>query len=273
MMNSSIQPNIPDCWKGKEDIFNRIDQKSGDWGGLKVTWSEVNGEKKIEHLYQYNVNLKTGDLYLDCTKAKLVSKCMVYVLIKPFMFAAKTLGHLSGISLAVGIYQEVQKIKNEEKDGNKISLKDKTVRHLNVLKNELCDIVRTPIYGVALTAIGLVGATVAPFAPKSFIFKVVETIGKIEVLLNRGNKESGWILFACFLPIQTINSLNTLETGWGSWNYKNTEYPNEVTPTEKGLINLAGVQINFRRKNRAIFNDCFRLLPPDVRYVSPYAKG
>lgn len=256
----------------REGIFKRIEgKKEAEWGALPVEWVEVKNDQaqSINHLYQFTVNRKTGDLFIDCRKAKIWCKMLTYVIVEPLVLTGKTICHLLGVSLALNIYQEVQKIKTEEEKGEKIPLKNKAIRYLVLIGENVIDTVKTPFYGAALVIIGLTSLVIGPFAPTTFLFKMRETVSKVELSLNRGEKKSIWIVYRCFQPLKNIDELKT----WGGdWGIENTQYPENVTGTEKGLINLAAVQVHFRREHRAIFNDCFRLLPDNVRYVSPSAR-
>ncbi len=260
-------------WSGGNDLTNSFGslqfvQRTGDWAGLPVLWNENKDNKDgktievINHIYQFNINLKTGNLFLDCTKSKWATKCFVYAIVQPTVLAIKTLSHLTGISLAVKIYQKVKEMNNVE--GNpqgKISLKDKSIQILKVLGQEVTDIVRTPLYASALTILGVAGAIIGPFAPRNFVFKVVEIAGKVELSLHRG-EESRWIVFECFQPIANIT---TIKDEW-------VRRRSDQKTTEQGLINCASSQICFQRTHRAIFNNCGFLLSEDFRYVSPYVE-
>lgn len=153
--------------------------------------------------------------------------------------------------------------------GATVTLKNKTCRYLSLIGKNVVDIFRTPAYGIALLIMGIGAGIIGPLTPKAFLFKMRETIGKVELSLNKGDKSSVWIVYPCFQPLKNIDKLKT----WGEgWKLENVQYPEEINNTEKGLLNLAALQIDFKRKHRAIFNDCFRLLPDNASYVSASAQ-
>jgi hypothetical protein len=101
------------------------------------------------------------------------------------------------------------------------------------------DIVRTPIYGIVLTALAIVGLILGLFDSEK-IYDLRLFMGKIEQSLNRGEKHTEWTLAPCFQP----GDLNNIDTIWGKTEFKDTTYPNE----QRGKVNYARAKIIHDRK-------------------------
>lgn len=253
----------PSVWEGHKEIYDRITEESTSrWGRLKVECCEVNQSKEIQHVYDFSVNKKTGEFYLDCNKSKLFCKLLSYAIVEPVILAAKTIYHLLlPVSIPLAIFKEVQKIREEEATGTKVN--NKTMRVIKACWLNVVDIVRTPCYAVALAAVAVAGVLIGPFAPRHYLSSIRALAGKIELALMRGESRSGWIVYACFQPVENIKEFKD----WRELN--NVTYPQMTNPTEKGMITWVMRHVEFRRKHRALFNDCMRKLGPESQYVSP----
>ena len=107
------------------------------------------------------------------------------------------------------------------------------------LAYHLTDIVRTPIYGVALTVLAVVGFILGLFGSEK-IYDLRLLMGKIEQSLNWGKPHTTWTLAPCFQP----SDLNQIDTIWGSRSFDDTSYPND----SRGKINYARAKIIHDRK-------------------------
>lgn len=257
-------------WKDKHSEFMQkhiVESEGSRWGRVICIWTEKRKESgkitTIEHTYAAAINLKKGDIYLDCRKRKVWAKCCLYSLIQPLVLTVKTVYHLL---LPVSIPYEIYKtVKAARKETQKVPGKELTKRIVKQIGKNLADTVRTPLYGMALTIIGIAGVVIGPLAPK-ILYDIRVTAGKVEKALNWGNENSPWILFKCFQPCDNLMKMYE----WSRQN-KDTEYLKENEKddaTLHGLTNFARAQIIFRRNNKALFNDCLKKYPEDKPYTS-----
>lgn len=253
-------------WKQKlPDLVQNqiIEQPGSKWGRVICVWKEKKETSAMEHLYAVTINLQNGDIYLDCRPRKIWAKCCLYTVIQPILLTAKTIYHmLLPFSTAVAIYQTVQAAKQEE---TKISAKELSKRIVVAIAKNVADIFRTPVYALALTIVTLAALIIGPLAPKS-LFHFRMALGNMEKSLYWGNGDSAWILFKCFQPVENLMTVD-------QWNRRqpDTEYLHEhgqENPTMNGLTNFARAQVQFRRHNNALFNDCLHKFPENKAYIS-----
>lgn len=292
---SQINQKNPEIWHGKEAILNNVIQESptSKWGGLEVNWNEdiTKKDKTINHVFRFTVNRNTGDFYLDCDKRKLTLKFSLYAVLQPLIFSVKTVYHLLlPISIPYEIFREVQKIKLKEAQlSQKIASSEKAKRIVKVVVWNVASIVITPGCAAVSAIIGIAGAIIGPFAPKRFLYELRATAGKVERFTHRGDKNSIWIIYKCFQPVQNISTIEKLglchQSGKeykvgkdpkGGNTFPNTHqdtlYQKDITNEERGMINLARAMISFRRTKRALFNDCMQLFPQEKEYISSYVE-
>ena len=166
-------------------VSTKIVKESSKWGRIVCTWDEKKTDgPSIKHIFTATVDLKTGDVYMDCSKKKLWTKNVALACARPIHTVAKTLYHLSMAGVARQIYKAAtgKKTKTE-------ALK-KSIR-------QIADIVRTPAYGVAMTVVNIAAAAIIPFsADKAYDLRNLH--GRIEQSLNWGKKHTGWTLALCF---------------------------------------------------------------------------
>ena len=262
------------------NFIKELPAKEGaKWGNLQVTWKEkIEGrEETIDHIYQFTKNRENGDLYLDCTKGKIWTKFLLHIVLEPIILTGKIVFHGTGLATISGLYQEIQQIKEEEQEQEQsISLKTKVIRCLTVIGKTGVDIVRIPVYGLAMEVVAIASLIIGPFAPKEILYEMRNIAGKIDLALHRGDKTNPWIIFRCF------QSIGNIDMEWNT-HYEDTLYGDEgvedtscedngVNNLNHFLINLARAQIRFRRTSRALFN-CYKgiplaLFPEGKKYVS-----
>ena len=264
------QMNFKD-WKNihKSFIQENIEQKENSrWGRINAKWNEINSNQELNHIYKFTLDLKTGDFYLDCRRRKIWCKSLTYLFVQPIVLSLKTVYHLMlPLSISLEIFQEVQKIKEFENDQKiKLTNKEKTIRIVKVITKDLLDIVRTPLYAGALSIIALAGVVIGPLAP-NILYNTRAMAAKVELALHWGNEDSNWIIYRCFHP---LGNVITIDQEWQRTREDTKYIKPESSEADrlKGLSNLARALINFRRENRAIFNDCFKLLPANQAYIS-----
>lgn len=226
------------------------------WGRINAKWHEKHDGIDLTHICAFTLDLQTGDIFLDCTKQKIWTKCLLLTLGRPLFGLLKTTYHLIlPISIPVEIFNAIYGgITNSESAITIASNVGIRVWH-NVL-----DIVRTPLYTVVLTVITLAAVIVGPFAPRN-LFELRALAGRVENALTRG--EDFWTLAPCFQPIANLMTIEDEE----KYVKNDTEYdPDEVLHR---LNNLARSYVNYRRSNRNPFDDYGRLHKDDVAYISP----
>jgi hypothetical protein len=113
------------------------------------------------------------------------------------------------------------------------------------------DVLRTPLYSLAMEVIGIVGLITSVFYPPS-VYKAREIIGKLEILLYRLDEENDDyefaersiipFLFGCF------GSMGNIKT--------------------KDIRKFAKAHLKFQRKNKVPINCCKKL--KKTPYTSPW---
>lgn len=238
--------------KRDDSIFKRIE----------CTWKEecktATGElaEKI-HKYHATINTQTGDIYLDCRKRKIFAKHLTLFFLRPIHTVIKTLWHATIIGPLL-------------KEATAVVKGDQTMKELATHTfHSLSDIVRTPLYGLAITITHLAGILFGCISPNS-LYKTRIIAGNLEMNMLR-TKYSKWILSPCFSPIKNIAQHSEYVKERNAYEIifeaKDSKEDNKRS-IEDMLERLAKNQIQFRIKNRALFNDCLRHFPKDKTYHS-----
>lgn len=230
------------------------------WGKFNCRWVEKQNDDWLIHNYIACVDLNTGNAYLDCSPKKLWAKCAVLTLARPLNTCLKTLYHLAfPISIPIEIGRSIYADVNNKRDPQ--SAKQISRNALKFAARSLADIVRTPVYGLAMTIMTLAGVLIGPFSSRN-LYSIRKIVGNLEKGLNWGKQYSFWNLNLCFQPI-----FNLMTVHKKSQVYSDTEYetPN---PTLRGVTNVIRNHIQFNRRYRNVFNFCQRL-PRNQEYTSP----
>lgn len=254
-----INNNIP------QDIHSLIYHTEGEnskWGRIDCQWieqKENDDETKLKHHFFPLINKKTGEIYLDCSKRKIYVKFFVHSIIRPVLILGKTLYHTAFfISIPHIIAKTITKGKKNELSGGEIAKQ--------CLKNSvksLADIIRTPLYGVAMEVISVTALVVGPLAPRS-LYTLREAVGALVRSLNWNDRQEYMNdMFICFQPLKNLNRMITRAE---------EQQKNPVAFIQIQLNNYAQDNIEFRREERALFNDCFKLVDPNVEFSSPSYK-
>ena len=205
---SSIPPNF-EKWMAEHPEFaaKKIVRENENWGKLVCEWNEqkaVKGEdgkdqlKTITHVFNATINLKTGEVYMDCRRRKIFAKQATLIFARPLLTAVKTLYHLS-------MYPAVKQIYNASVGkalvgaGGKVEARKKTSwkdARKKIFRN-FADIVRTPAYGAALTAISVAAVALIPIS-KNRAYDMRALHGRVEKSLHWGKIHTNWTLGKCF---------------------------------------------------------------------------
>lgn len=261
-------------WEAEnQEFLHKYINKSAEnprWGKINYGFSgEVDGEK-TQIRYTDFVDLTTYDMYIKKPNhdSKMRSIFWSMIIVRPFRTLCKTVYHLClPISIPVEIYETIK----EERA--------KALRHpeeprphivkacaINVGKS-LLDIVRTPLYGLALTIIAIAGVIISYVKPE-WIHEIRKIHGKVELQLCWGKKEK--CLVQCFQPMENlmkikrrnrtveginkcrIKAFNDLEgkkpKTMQKTNIETIEYQQEKNPIIFGLANWAYSQANHQTK-------------------------
>lgn len=203
----------------------------------------------LHHEYYATINTKTGDLYFDCRKRKIMAKHLSLLIGRPIHACVKTLWHASIIApLACELFKLAK--------GKQVGKEIVEYTWQEVAKHtwqSLQDIVRTPLYGLAMTATSLAGVLLGCIAPNT-LYKTREIAGRLERAMLRIDDIHDeyprlWLLTPCFNPISNLFK----DRG------KHMEFSKSAV--RHHLIDFAHTRVNNRRSCRTIFNDCGRLLP------------
>lgn len=213
-------------WSTIYEVYQRDDPT---FRRIPCIWQENVANR---HEYHATVNIKTGELYLDCRKRKIFVKHLVLSVLRPLNTCMMTIWHASIIApLAVEILAVIR--------GNQ------SIRDLGINTAEsLADIIRTPLYGLAITVVHVAAIILAPISPNS-LYKTREIAGKLERKMLRVESilhADAWLVVHCFSPVSNI-SIRRPET-------------------------FAKQVISFRRNHSFIFNDCGKILPENKTYIS-----
>ena len=194
------------------------------WTWEDFSWTECNG---AAHAYPVYLNHGTKEYFNGDRVAIITAKCAGLIFARPLHTAYKTLYHILILPIML-------------------------LRDPGSLTNHLIDIVLTPIYGIILTALAIVGLVLGLFGSEK-IYDLRLLMGKIEQSLNRGEKYTSLTLAPCFQP----GDLNSIDTVWGEKRFEDTRYASE----QGGRTNYARAKI--------IHNRNFNCLLPQGQAQTP----
>jgi hypothetical protein len=241
-----------------EELFFYPEGKDFRYGRIAAKWVERKEEKDLTHICAFAFDFYNGDILEDCRKRKIWIKCLLLNMGYPLAGFNKTLYHaLLPLSIPVEIFKGVQEGIQHNDAPKQIAAK--------VLRNmarNIADIIRTPLYTIALTIVTLSATIIGIFAPRK-LYQLRALAGRIELTLNWGDKESPWILANCFQPIFNIQEIHL------HFDKNNGDTFYEIdNPNRRSLNNLARAYVNYWRRNRNPFNNYFRLLNDQTPYIS-----
>lgn len=205
---SSSIPNFEKWMEAHPDfVAKHIVRENENWGKLICEWTEqktVTDEtgkahvKKITHIFVATINLKTGEVYMDCRRRKIFAKHAASLIIgRPLITAIKTLYHVSMFRVIKMIFFATVGKQVEDTAGNVKREKITWRKAGTKIARNFADIVRTPIYSVALLIINLATVILIPLSP-NIAYDLRALHGKIEKSLNWGKIHTSWTLGRCF---------------------------------------------------------------------------
>jgi len=184
------------------------------------------------HAIYWTIDTENGDVYLDCRRRKLFAKQLTLTLLRPIHTTIKTLYHATIVLPLIANTVDATR----HRSGSQF-MRDNW--------NSLVDIFRTPVYGLLLTGVHLVGV-VAAIYPNS-LYYTRKTAGKLERDLLRTSFpwHSSWVLSPWLTPMA---------------NYWHSQ--------KKGIHTLTERRIEVMQERCGLFNGCRRLGKEEV-YITP----
>jgi hypothetical protein len=220
------------------------------WGRLICEWNEKKEDgRTLSHLYAPCVNLEKQGMYIDCRPQKIFAKCLALVAVRPLHAIIKTIYHISLAGVAYQIYNACSGIQTANECLQ------------NSIKS-IVDIIRTPLYGLAMTIVTVAALILGAFSPQT-LYESRQLLGEIEQAANWGKKHTPWTLAPCFQPFP----LNSLKTRYGKYHYTDTLYRNDDA-FETGLANFGRASILRRRRVYNLFDQFCCTLDPNRIFVS-----
>ena len=162
-----------------EEIFLYPDGRDFCYGRIIAKWIERKEGKDLTHICTFAFDFYNGDIFEDGRKRKIWTKCLLLNMGYPLAGFRKTLYHLIlPLSIPVEIFRAVQEGIQHNDSPKQIAAK--ILR--NVARN-MADIIRTPLYTLALTVVTL-SATIIGFFASRKLYTLRALAGRIELSLN-----------------------------------------------------------------------------------------
>lgn len=176
------------------------------WAVLTCYWKEISEDAQGQEthiLHEINpiFDLKTKKVYRDDSLSDLRWKFTALVPGTPLFLAAKTVYHLLfPLSLPLQIYLVIREDNKKTKPSSPQELTKKII--IAIGKN-FADIVRTPIYAVAMTVVSLVNVILSS-KPK-WLYKGRIAYGEMLLSLHWGKKKTITTYAPCMLPLADLS--------------------------------------------------------------------
>lgn len=267
-------------WKKKFEVIET--DPIVNFGRIALRWrdeacncgDEDCGQKEdINHIYASAIDLKSGDIYLDCRPRKLWVKNLIGVALRPIVLIGKTLSHV----LFIPTFIELGKIFSQNKaDRNWAEFRNKSWQSIK-------DIGRTPLYETAMLVLHVVSVIFGAMCPP-VLYKIRQVIGRLEIDLNRIDSSKklynnvficgeGWVLTPCLVPIGNLaQMLYPQRDNEGNILRDVNDNPILEENTEENIkenLNLKGRKlVEYRQENCEPLNDCGNLYPRNIPYIS-----
>jgi len=244
--------------------------KNPSWGKISYGFEGVvNGvERKI--IFTDYIDLTTYDLYKKKPSHafKVCATCCSMIFARPLKTVIKTCYHLCfPISIPKEIYEAIREERSR-------AIKDPAYHNRNIFlvgtiaaMKSLADIIRTPLYGVALTIISIAGVLIYHIKP-ALLHDLRKIHGKVELSLCWGNKQR--CLVMCFVPMENlmkvqrrnraiegitscrIRAFSKLKIPFEGYPIDVTVYKEKTNPLIFGLTNWAHSQLMNKEKHQTI---------------------
>ncbi len=227
----------------RENIFEvkQVKEEHSSYGRLLCVYVEKSViSTRIEHIYAASIDKRTGDIYIDDSQRKILCKNTALILARPLHTLIKTIWHLTFIPVGVEVYRCASSKQSK-----------KTTAYHSV--QHILDIIRTPVYGTAMTCAHLFGTVIGLLHPSS-ILETRRLIGKLERLQNRikGTEQSAWTLSRCFSPLANIASIHL----YAPKRDKRQAKRPKLKRIQEGLSSFARTQVKFLQKTVVIAHGC-----------------
>ncbi|MBA3236899.1 MAG: hypothetical protein H0T62_00930 [Parachlamydiaceae bacterium] len=149
--------------------------------------------------YNNTLNVKTGEIFLGDERYVIFIKHVALLIFRPIQLTFKTLWHASLIGPLI---VELHNFLNDKQTFEQF-------KENNL--NSLCDIIRTPIYGVAMLTVHLAGIILGIFCPET-LYYTRDLVGQLERELLRLDCVQNTVaslspyesLSPCFSPISHL---------------------------------------------------------------------
>lgn len=268
-----------------------MELKNERWKRVKCTWNEIKkniddaSPTELKHTFTPALDVKTGDMYLDCSVKLIYAKFLIHTFYRPIHVCFKTLYHLAiPISITHAVMSTIFDMKNKakENEGEEITWTDIFKKCVINSVHSLCDIVRTPFYGIALEIVSLAANIIGLFVP-SYLLDLRKIEGKLILALYRDDRSNDrsnifcpCLEFICFTPIKNLQSIEIFCKKYYSKQYEDTRYElsnDKFKHVTDGitivLANYARKEIMFRRGILTLYtlHQC-STLSPDVAFES-----
>lgn len=237
-------------WESKNKFLdNYIKKSSNGWGTISYKIEcDIDGAK--EHIKNTEeVDLSNYDLYIKKSIHGIQTVFFSMIIVRPIKTIIKTGYHIClPLSIPKEIYSSILKEKTQLTSLGYLRL------GTTAAIKSIIDVVRTPIYGVALTIIAIAGLAIS-FIQPACVNDIRKLHGKIELALYWGNKHR--CLVQCFVPMENLMKIerrNRLIEGisecqikafykpkapFKQWDYDIFPYNKESNPLILGLANWA----------------------------------
>jgi hypothetical protein len=193
-------------WESNNKVFLDcyIKKTSSHWGKISYGLAGVIDGKEKSIKYTDEIDLINYDLYIKLPLHRIQSIFCSMILARPLKTIIKTCYHICfPISIPKEIYGSILKEKALVAKGLSKNPDYLWVATLAGAKS-IADIIRTPVYGIALTLIAVAGTAISFFKPE-LINDVRKLHGKVEVHLYWGSKHR--CLVKCFVPMENLTKV------------------------------------------------------------------
>lgn len=229
-----------------------INPDNSPWGRLICTWHEKKENNTVLiHHYAACIDTRSWGVYLDCRPRKIFAKIFAQIFARPIHALFKTAYHVTMIPIILEIKNTYQ------------GFQTTTICLKNSIKS-IADIIRTPIYGLAMIVASF-AVLIFGIADPENLYSGRAFLGEIECSANWGESHTAWTLAHCFQPY----SITILEEYNHQKCVDDTIYDSQ-DPLEIQLSDYARRCIMYKRKKFDIF-DCHSLNPHKT-YISPILK-
>ncbi len=205
--------NIPGI--DPNDII-RIEGPDSKWAKLICRWKKKiqtpEGMEIVPKKLKTVINCKTEKVYLGDSKKVIAAKFSELSLATPVFMTVKTIYHLFfPLSLPYQIYITMHEMKKLEalavKKGQEPPPRDLASRVARVILRNFIDIVKTPLYMVAMTVVAVSTLILAAIKPQ-ILYEGRVLYGEMLMSLNWGEKKTLWTLALCMQPLADLKNEN-----------------------------------------------------------------